>query len=104
MTDDGPKTRKPVLSALMCDGMGWFSAIDLKRTLLMFDEVNYLIPTSTAEFEDLNGQRQLFQIGPAAYTTPGVTVRHYVPNERQRSVILAAADTDAADETFGDRV
>jgi len=29
----------PTLSAIMCDGMGWFSDIDYKRMLLTYDEI-----------------------------------------------------------------
>lgn len=32
----------PALAAMMCDGMGWFSRLDYKRMLLVYDQIYYL--------------------------------------------------------------
>jgi hypothetical protein len=46
----------PALNAIMCDGMGWFDDVDYKRMLLLYDQILYLIPSTTVEFQDVTGQ------------------------------------------------
>ena len=46
----------PTLTALMCDGMGSFSALDYKRMLLAFDRIFYLLPERLVDFRDVTGK------------------------------------------------
>ena len=46
----------PNLSAIMCDGLGWFNEIDYKRLLLTYNEVYYLLPRNLVQFKDERGK------------------------------------------------
>jgi hypothetical protein len=92
--------QRPVLSALMCDGMGWFTSTDFKRALLLFDRIAYLIPEKTVEFEDSDGTRRWMMFPPHLRKIPSISVEHYVPDHATRSLIAAAADADVRDTRF----
>ena len=93
----------PVLSAVMCDGMGWFSANDYKRMLLLYDKIFYLIPSRTTEFEDIDGRPQ-FLVFPKNMRQLGFEYRHYEPDELMRGLIMQAAEADAGRASFASTV
>jgi len=85
----------------MCDGLGWLTAVDYKRALLLYDEVSYLLPASPREFIDVSGGRQSI-VFPALYSGADTSFRlaHYSPEEPALAAILEAAKRDAADPEF----
>ena len=95
-------TRAPMLRALMCDGMGWFQPTDIKRALLLFDQVEYLLPSDTVEFEDETGRRRMMLFPGNLNERSLVPVRHYKPTEAARRQIADASRADADDPGFVD--
>lgn len=90
----------PVLSAIMCDGLGWFSEVDYKRALLVYDEILYLLPTTTFEFRDVTGQ-PAHLIHPSRLTNAKeFRVHRFRPDDQTRELLRAAAQLDAADSQF----
>ncbi len=69
-------TITPVLSAMICDGMGWFDDVDYKRMVLAFDQIYYLLPKHLAQFHDQGGAtRNLFFPRGATCVREGPVVR-----------------------------
>lgn len=96
-------TTAPLLSALICDGMGWFTPTDLKRAVLLFDRVEYLIPSDTVEFKDERGRLRYMAFPGSLTERSAVTIRHYTPSTEARKIIAAASDTDVKDAAFLER-
>lgn len=90
----------PVLSAIMCDGMGWFTSIDYKRMLLVYDEIYYLLPKTPVEFNDVDGQRRFMYFPLASGGSSLFKVYHHEPDEAFRSLISTAAVQDAKSAGF----
>ncbi len=91
----------PTLSAMMCDGMGWFRPVDYKRMLLIYDEIHYLLPKVTTEFQDITGRReQMFFPVLFSEQNRGFFVHHYTPEEEYRKLIIEAAIIDAERTAF----
>lgn len=93
-------TEPPVLSAMMCDGLGWFDDLDYKRMLLAFDEILYLLPQHLAGFRDTRGELRAVVFPGWLSQSAAVTVHHFVPNASQRELIHAAAAVDKMSEGF----
>lgn len=93
-------TISPNLSAIMCDGMGWFSDIDYKRMLLTYDEIHYLLPQDVVSFKDVSGKKQ-FLIFPVMFAeNSSFKVHHFNLDERSRQLILAGAQADLSNPNF----
>jgi hypothetical protein len=93
-----PTVNTPALSALMCDGLGWFSETDFKRALLLYDRIMYLVPSRTVEFRDADG-RSNFILIPNLQET-GFQLQHYEPEEVIREGLARSAQLDAERSTF----
>lgn len=94
-----PNLPAPSLSALMCDGMGWFSNNDFKRMLLLFDRIMYLVPSRTVEFRDENGQPSYILISKELQEA-GFRLQHYQPSSDMADAMIHSAKSDAARPTF----
>lgn len=93
-------TISPNLSAIMCDGLGWFSAIDYKRMLLTYDEIHYLLPQDVVFFNDVSGKKQSLFF-PVMYSENSSFKVHYFNlDDRSRQLILAAAQADLSNPKF----
>ncbi len=93
-------TQPPVLSAMMCDGLGWFDDLDYKRMLLAFDEILYLLPRHIAGYRDERGELRAVVFPKWLSESAAVTVHHFVPDDNQRELIHAAAAADLGSEGF----
>jgi hypothetical protein len=90
----------PVLAAMMCDGMGWFSPLDYKRMLLVYDRIYYLLPSRTVEFEDIGGAKQNLYFPVHFRPSSLFEICNHVPEAPMRDVAFAAARLDADSERF----
>lgn len=93
-------TISPNLTALMCDGMGWFSDIDYKRMLLIYDEIHYLLPQELVSFEDVSGKKQSLFFPIVFRENSSFKVNHFNLDDRSRQLILAAAEADLTNPNF----
>jgi len=91
---------EPALTALMCDGMGWFSATDYKRALLLYDRIHYLLPRDTVPFRDLDGRSRQLVFPPGLRDSPLCRVTHFELDGRLLRLVTDAAAGDAADAEF----
>jgi hypothetical protein len=82
----------PSLSALMCDGMGWFSKNDFKRMLLFYDQILYLVPSRTAEFRDIDGQPKYIMFSKQRQEI-GFQYQHYRPDDVMADVLFMELDS-----------
>ena len=89
----------PSLSALMCDGMGWFSKNDFKRMLLLYDRIAYLVPSRTVEFRDVNGRPNYIVISKQLQEV-GFQFQHYRPDGPMAEAITHSAEIDAKRPAF----
>lgn len=89
----------PSLSALMCDGMGWFSKNDFKRMLLLYDRIMYLVPSRTVEFRDVDGRPNYILISKQLQEV-GFQFQHYEPDDAMAEAIVQSAKIDAKRTTF----
>jgi hypothetical protein len=85
---------------MMCDGMGWFSPLDYKRMLLVYDRIYYLLPSKTVEFEDVGGSRQNIYFPIQFQSKVSFEVCHDVPEKSVRDLIFTAARLDAESVRF----
>ena len=87
----------PNLKAVICDGMGWFSETDYKRALLVYEEIEYLIPDQIVEFEDVTGKRQVVffpdKLNPRKKP---YQIGHYQPTNEYIDILFSAAQADAS--------
>jgi hypothetical protein len=90
----------PKLSAIMCDGMGWFSKNDYKRMLLLYDEIHYLLPQTLVEFRDVTGRQQYMGFPLALQNDPTFKIHHYEPDQNTLDMILLAARQDVGNTNF----
>lgn len=90
----------PKLSAIMCDGMGWFSDIDYKRMLLTYDEIYYLLPHDLVPFDDISGKQQFLFFPVVLRKNPSFSVHYFNPDERSRQLIHDAAQADLTNPSF----
>jgi hypothetical protein len=99
-TMPAPAHLSPALTAMMCDGMGWFSPLDYKRMLLVYDRIYYLLPSNTVEFEDFGGTRQRLSFPFQFQQSALFEICHDAPESTTRNLILAAAELDAKSRQF----
>ncbi len=90
----------PTLSAIMCDGMGWFEDVDYKRMLLTFDEVYYLLPKHLVAFRDSFGKKHTMYFPPERTGEFAFKMCHFVPDAKTRELIFSAAEFDLSIESF----
>ncbi len=90
----------PTLSAIMCDGMGWFSKTDYKRMLLTYDKIYYVLPQNSVEFEDITGAKQFLHFPIVFKDDPSFKVHHFVPDEKMCELILTASQIDLTNSKF----
>ena len=83
----------PSLSALMCDGMGWFSKNDFKRMLLLYDRIMYLVPSRTVEFMDVNGRPNYILVSKQLQEV-GFQFQHYEPDGPMAEAMIHSAKID----------
>jgi hypothetical protein len=93
-------TLSPVLSAMMCDGMGWFSDTDYKRALLTFDEIYYLLPENVVGFKDDFGKRHSLYFSFSGQGPLSFKKYYYTPESRTTDIILDAANYDLQNMEF----
>lgn len=93
-------TISPNLSAIMCDGMGWFSDVDYKRMLLTYDEIHYLLPENPVPFNDVGGKREFLYFPMVFRKSPSFKVYHFVPDDKSRQLITAATEADLSNPNF----
>lgn len=103
MSKQSPKP-SPTLSAIMCDGMGWFSEIDYKRMLLLYDEIFYLIPKTLVEFKDISGQRQSMLFPVVYRENPSFKVYYYEPDQTIYDVMFISVKNDISNDKFKEAV
>ncbi|HEY7557512.1 MAG TPA: hypothetical protein VIH18_22165 [Candidatus Binatia bacterium] len=90
----------PNLSAIMCDGMGWFSDNDYKRMLLTYDEIYYLLPRNLVQFQDVSGKKQSLFFPIVFRENPSFKVQYFTPDAKSHQLIVAAARADLANPKF----
>ena len=85
---------------MMCDGMGWFSSLNYKEMLLVFDKIYYLLPEQPVEFNDISGRKETM-FWPAAYRKAKTFAAvHFVPSEPQLELLHRAAQLDVDQAGF----
>lgn len=84
----------------MCEGLGWFTPLDYKRLLLLFDRIQYLLPADSVKFEDVTGRKDTMVFPPLYRNTPLFAVSNFTPNEQLRKLIFEAAEQDARNPEF----
>ena len=92
------------LAALMSDSMGWFSPTDVKRAVLVFDRILYVIPETAVPFEGRDGETSLVTFPDSLRSHEWLEVVHYTPDPSVVDQIIRAARWDAEDDQFGDLV
>ena len=92
----------PVLTAMMCDGMGWFGELDYKRMLLVYDRILYLLPRHLVPFPDVTGERRELAFPVALRESHFCDIHHLDIDDPVRELLLAAATADLADERIID--
>jgi len=80
--------------------MGWFSDVDYKRMLLLYDEILYLIPSATVEFQDVTGKSASIVYGDWLKTSAAFKVLHARFDADVQEHILHAAKADARLDGF----
>ena len=90
----------PVLSAIMCDGMGWFSQNDYKRALLIYDEIHYLLPHKPVKFRDISGREEIMHFPVTYYENLSFRIRYYEPDHSLIDPIVLAAKNDSSNVNF----
>lgn len=90
----------PALSAMMCDGMGWFEEADYKRILLTYDRVYYLLPQLTVEFRDVHGSLRNMLFPVRFESAEEFEVQSFRPDDSVRELLIDASRADAADSGF----
>lgn len=93
----------PNLSAVMCDGMGWFSALDYKRMLLTYDEIYYLLPKDLVPF-NVGGIKQHMYFPVVFRENPSFKIHYFSPDDKLRQLILASAHADMRNPRFAEVV
>jgi hypothetical protein len=91
----------PNLSAIMCDGMGWFSALDYKRMLLTYDQIYYLLPKDLVPFH-VGGKEQNIYFPIVFRENPSFKVHYFSPDDKLRQLILASAHADLNNPKFAE--
>ncbi len=90
----------PNLTAIMCDGMGWFAEIDYKRMLLTYDKIYYLLPREVVKFKDERGKTFSLYFPNSLRDDPAFEVYHFVPDDKERQLIFEAAGADLSNPDF----
>jgi hypothetical protein len=90
----------PALTAMMCDGLGWFTEADYKRALLVYDEILYLLPETNREFRDVSGKPMSLVRAPRLTEAQEYQTRSYRPDAETLEMLVASARVDARDSRF----
>ena len=87
----------PALSAMMCDGLGWFEDTDYKRLLLSYDQVYYLLPDETVPFHDLTGVQQTMFFPLRLRGASEFKFYPFKPGATLREMLLVASKSDTTE-------
>jgi hypothetical protein len=90
----------PLLSAMMCDGLGAFSDLDYKRALLVYDRILYLLPGNVVRFKDVTGRATSLLYPLSIGEREEFVVHDYRIPDEVRELAMEAARTDAATASF----
>jgi hypothetical protein len=90
-------TLSPALSAMMCDGLGWFEETDYKRLLLCYDQVYYLLPEETVPFRDLTGVQRTIFFPLRLRESPEFVIYSFKPDVKLGELLLTASAADTAE-------
>jgi hypothetical protein len=93
-------TVSPRLTAMMCDGLGWFEDIDFKRMLLVYDRILYLLPSETVPFQDVTGSTVTMVFPGKAKGRREFEAHFFQPDQTERELIEAAAKASVGDGRF----
>lgn len=93
-------TPSPTLSAVMCDGMGWFTRLDYKRALLTYNEIFYLLPHDTVSFTDVSGDQRSIYFPVVFRDNPAFKIHFFMPDSQSLQLIFAAAQADISNPQF----
>jgi hypothetical protein len=87
---------------MMCDGLGWFEAIDFKRMLLVYDRILYLLPSETTPFRDITGSTQSMVFPQMAVPRREFERHHFRPTPVELELFEAAARAIVGDIRFAE--
>ena len=93
-------TEAPTLTAMMCDGLGWFTPLDFKRALLVFERIEYLLPSDTVAFRDVDGEERWLMFPQWLHRSKAFSIRQDSVDPELAESIVKSAVADAADATF----
>ena len=94
----------PTLTAMMCDGLGWFTPLDFKRALLVFESIEYLLPADTVAFRDLDGTERWLMFPQRLHQSKAFSIRQDAIDPEFSDGIINCAFADAKDAAFRETV
>lgn len=97
-------TVSPTLTAMMCDGLGWFEEADYKRMLLVYDRILYLLPSDTVQFTDGTGVPHTMVFPGLLKAGKEFEPHHVDLSPNQREMIESASMADARSAEFAQAV
>jgi len=90
----------PALTAMMCDGLGWFTSLDFKRALLVFEKIDYLLPEDTVAFRDVDGAERWLMFPQWLYRSKAFSVKHSSIDPEISRRLTESALADGNDPAF----
>ena len=94
----------PALTAMMCDGLGWFTPLDFKRALLVFERIEYLLPAETIAFRDIDGKERWLMFPSRLQESRAFSVTRCSIDQDTSDGIIARSLADAENASFRDAV
>jgi hypothetical protein len=85
---------------MMCDGLGWFTPLDFKRTLLVFEKIEYLLPKETVAFRDIDGIERWLIFPQWLYKSRAFSIEHSSVDVDLSARVAQCALADAQDVAF----
>jgi hypothetical protein len=80
--------------------MGWFSNLDYKRMLLIYDKIYYLLPHNLVEYTGIGGKTEFLHF-PIIFQNDPSYIIHYFPfSDNSRELMIAAAQADLENRKF----
>src|SRR5690349_13020276 len=90
----------PALTAMICDGLGWFTSLDFKRALLVFEGIHYLLPEDTLAFRDIDGAERWLMFPQWLYGSKTFSVKHSSIDLEISGRLAECALADGKDPAF----